>query len=419
VHGQSLTVALWRRRWTALLLLVLTLAATALWLGLAPRRYTAVATVTAAPQPGAAQSAGGASDLVDTVAGLANSGPVLQDVLASTGAKRSVTVLQREVRGQRITATVLIRIRVTDGNPAVARRIANAVADTLPLHDPTSGRVVFTDAGRAATPHSPSSPQVTPAVLLGVGAGIVLAVLGALAHAGMSRRVERPEQVAELADAQVLGVVARPADVSAVQVARPGPATDDFRRVRVALEFAGSVAPTRTIVVSSVDRDPAAGWLAVNLAASLAEVQHRVLLIDADFSDRPRHPVLAGKGDGLVDLLAGRADPADVIASSDVPGVSVLSVGDLEATAPASLVELHFHALLAELGEDDFDIVLVHAAPLAESDDARVMAAGNSLLITVPLRRVRAAELRRAVSDVHRMRLRLLGTVLIGPRRKR
>lgn len=418
MHARSLVVALWRRRWTALVLLVLTLAATALWLGFAPRRYTAVAAITATPQQGGARSAAAARDLENTVAGLASSRPVLQDVLDTLIAHRSLAVLHREVQARRVGDSMLIRIRVTDGDPVVARKIANAVANTLPLHDPTGGKLVFTDAGRALTPRSPSAPDVTLAVLLGIAAGIVLAVLGAWIHEGLRGRVDRPDQVAELVDAPLLGVVARPADDSTVPVLRPGPSADEFRRVRVSLEFAGSVAPTRTIVLSPVCDEPSAGWLAVNLAAALAEVQHRVLLIDADFRDRPRHPVLAGKGDGLVDVLAGRADLAETIVKSELPGVMVLPVGDVAAIERAALVELRFHALLGRLG-DDFDVVLVHASPLSESDDARVMAAGHSLLMTVASRRLRARELRREVAEVRRMRLRLLGAVLLAPRRKR
>jgi Mrp family chromosome partitioning ATPase/capsular polysaccharide biosynthesis protein len=415
VQARSLAVALWRRRWTALVVLVLTLAAAGLWLGFAPREYTAAATITASPQPGVQQPAG--STLEDTVAALANSRPVLQDVQDMVGTRRSLAVLQQEVGGRRTRGTLLIRITVTDADAQFARRVANAVADALPLHDPTAGKLVFTDAERATTPGSPSSPDVTAVVLIGVGAGIVLAILSALVRELLRGRVERADQLAELAD--VLGVITRPSDPTSVPTLRAGPVSDEFRRVRVALEFVGSAAPTRTIVVAPACPEPAAGWVAVNLACSLAEVQHRVLLIDADFGDRPRHPLLDSKADGLVEVLDGRALLAHAVVESDVPGVSVLPVGDVAASSPAPLVELSFHAMLALLSEDDFDVVLVHAAPLSESDDARVMAARNCLLMTVPAGRLRVKALRRETAELHRMRLRLVGTLLLARRRKR
>jgi succinoglycan biosynthesis transport protein ExoP len=415
VHARSLAVALWRRRGTALVVLVLVLAAAGLWLGFAPRKYTAVATITTTLKPGVQQSE--RDDVEATLAALANSRSVLQDVRDQVGMRRSLATLQQEVRGTRIGGTVLIRIAVEDADAAFARRVANAVADTLPLHDPTGGNVVFTDAGRATTPQSPSSPDVAPLALLAVAAGLVLAAAAGLTREALAGRVERVDQ---LDDVPVLGVVARPSDPSTMPVLRTGASTDDFRRLRVALEFAGSMAVTRTIVVAPACADPAAGWLTVNLAASLAEVEHRVLLIDADFGDRKRHPVLASKADGLVDVLAGRAGLEQAIVESDVPGVSVLPVGDLDTmAAPAALVELRFHALVRAVSEDDFDIVLVHVAPLDEAVDALVLAAGNSLLLTVPAGRMRAKALRTEIDGVRRMHLRLIGTVLLAPGHKR
>ena len=159
MHARSLAVALWRRRWTALLMLVLVAAAAAGWLALAPRRYTATATVTAVPAPGVVQS--GVDDLENTLAALADLAAVLQDVAAKVGPRRSLATLRREVSGERVGATMLIRVRVQDGSPAVARLIANSVVDALPLHDPTGGKVVFTDAGRATTPVTPTAPDWT------------------------------------------------------------------------------------------------------------------------------------------------------------------------------------------------------------------------------------------------------------------
>ncbi len=416
MHARSLAVALWRRRWTALLVLVLVAAAAAGWLALAPRRYTAVATITAVPAPGVVQS--DVDGLENTLAALANSRPVLQDVAAKVGPRRSIATLQREVRGERVGATMLIRVRVQDGSPEVARLIANSVVDALPLHDPTGGKVVFTDAGRAVTPGAPSVPNWTVVILIATGAGIVLAIAAALIRDAAAARVKRPDQLAELTDAQVLGAVSAPSDTSLVSVAEPGRVADQFRRVRVALEFAGSQTPTRAVVVSPVTADRAAGWFVANLAATLAQVRHRVLLVDADPSDRPRHPVLAHKGDGLAEVLAQTVALEDAVVSSDVPGVCVLPLGDRTLLRAEPRLELQFHRMLARLSPDAYDIVLVSAPPLDESDDARVMAAGNSLIIAVGSSSARPKIVRREVGEVRRMRLRLIGSVLVRSGRK-
>jgi receptor protein-tyrosine kinase len=393
--------------------LVLVLAAAGTWLALVPRRYTAVATVTAVPQTGVSIS--GLGDVENTLAALADSRPVVQDVVSKVGDRRSIVTLRREIVADRRPGTNLIRVRVTDRGPKFAATVANAVIDTLPLHDPTGGKLVFTDAGRAVPPASPSWPDPLPIWLIAAGIGIVLGIAVALVRDAAAVRVLRPGQLEELSGTEVLGEIDPPRDAKTVAVSEPSAITAQFRRVRVALEFAGSQTPTRTLVVAPVGADPNAGWFAVNLAATLAQVKHRVLLVDADSGELPRHPALALAGDGLAEVLAGSTAVSEAAVPSDIRGVSVLPLGARKLLAAEPLLELHFHRTFAEL-DDAYDIVLVSAPPLAASDDARVMAAGNSLLVSVAGGRTTLRAVRREFGEVRRMRLRLIGAVLLRRR---
>ena len=83
--------------------------------------------------------------------------------------------------------------------------------DALPLHDPTGGKVVFTDAGRAVLPVTPTSPDWAVVILIAAGAGIVLAVAAALIRDAAGTRVTHVDQLAELTGAPVLGAVNAPA----------------------------------------------------------------------------------------------------------------------------------------------------------------------------------------------------------------
>jgi Mrp family chromosome partitioning ATPase len=238
----------------------------------------------------------------------------------------------------------------------------------------------------------------------------------ALVRDAAAVRVLRSGQLAELSGAEVLGEIDPPRDAKTVSVSGAGPLTAQFRRVRVALEFAGSQTPTRILVLAPVAADPNASWFAVNLAASLAQVKHRVLLVDADASERPRHPALAIGGDGLAEVLAGSVRVSEAAVTSDIPGVSVLPLGARKLLGDQPLLELQFHRTFAELDDGAYDIVLVTAPPLNESDDARVMAAGNSLLISVGAGRTRLRTVRHEFGEVRRMRLRLIGAVLLRRR---
>lgn len=419
MNGRSVLAALWRRRVVALVVLVVELAALAAWLVASPKSYTATATITATPQSQLLASAGNFDNIEQTLAALVNSRPVLADVVGRLHPPRSIDTLRDEVSGQQVTGTVLIRITVTDSDPHLAASIANGVADDLPLHDPSSGLFLFSDAGRATPPSGFSSPDLTVALLAGIALGIVLAIAAALVRESVVGTVDTGDQLAQVVGAPVLGRISRPADPMAVSVLNGNKAaTSEFRALRVALEFASSEEPARTVVLASATPDRTDAWLAVNLATALAQVRYRVLLVDADFAEHARHPALdLSKRPGLTEVLRGAVPIREALVPGPVEGLSVLPVGAANGNSPASLVELRFHSFMAQLG-DDFDIVLVLAAPLVESDDARIMAVGGRLLVSVPSGRVRSKELRRLVDGLEQVRVPLLGAVLMGARRR-
>jgi Mrp family chromosome partitioning ATPase len=417
VNGRPLAAVLWRRRWTAVLVVVLVAAVTLGWLLLARRSYTATATITVTPRQLTATHAT-VEDLQVTVADLANSRPVLREVRARVGHRRSVSALQREVSGERVPGTALIRIAAQDTDRTFARDVANAVADVLPAHDPTGGQLRIAGAGRAVTPGDFSSPDVLTAVATGAVLAVLLAFLAELTRELAAGRVDDPTQLANLAGAPVLASLSRPDDPAELPAeATRTPTAAQFRALRVALEFATSDDPTSVLVVAPAVVDAAAAWTVLNLASALAQVEHRVLVIDADFGAKNHHPALKSKGPGLADVLRGSVELRDAVRPTPVSGVSVLPSGNLSGASPATLVEVRFHSVLAQI-EREVDLIVVHAAPLSESDDARVMAVGHALLVTVPSGRVRAGTLRELAAELRRMRLRVVGTVLLGRRRR-
>ncbi|GAA1744405.1 Wzz/FepE/Etk N-terminal domain-containing protein [Aeromicrobium alkaliterrae] len=404
---------LWRRR--AIMLLVVLLVGTTVGIGLAlaERSYTATTRVTVTPSPSLEQTPASYEALLSTMAGVAESRPVLAEVSDAVG-DRSVRQLQDSVSSAVVAGTLTIQVSVSDTDPEVAAQVANAVVALLPDNDPSNGGVEFTVTEPASVPLAPSSPNVAVTLLAGAALAGVLAVIAAVLHDRVARTVETAEDVAEATDVRVLGVVTRPDDAAGVAV------TDvqsrefaSLRALRVALEFATSDEPTRSLVVAPVVTDPWSGWLEVNLAASLAELGHRVLLVDAHRTDVERHPVLDAAGEpGLYDLLAGTAELPDVLRDGPVDGVSVVPLGNIDLAAP-SLLEMRFRQLVDQV-DGDHDVILVHAPAVTESDDARIMAIAGGLLLTVPSGRVKRPVLERALDDLRAVRIRVIGAVLLG-----
>lgn len=421
--ARALLAAVWRRRWLALVVLAVEVAAIVVWLAVAPRRYTATATITATPSAALLSSTGNFDDLEQTLAQIANSRSVLSDVYDRTGGVRPIWKMRDEVSGVRVANTVLVRIAVTDESAEVAAQIANSVAHVLPLHDPSNGLFVFTQSDAAAVPTSYSAPNTKLIALIGAVLGLFLAAVAAVLRDRTARTIETSGQLRAYAGTDVLASVPRPRDWSTVVVGNgelDEPTAAELRSLRVELDYASSDRPTGAIVVADATAvDEHAPWLAVNLAGSLAQVDHRVLIIDADFRQRDRHPHLAHPDSaGLHAVLRGSCAPDDAIRPGPVLGVDVLPAGEqLPTVGAASLIELGFRRLLAGLN-GQYDAVLVVAPPTSVSDDARVMAIGGSLLLVVAAGAVRESRLREVIADLRATRTRVLGAVLVASKQR-
>jgi Mrp family chromosome partitioning ATPase/capsular polysaccharide biosynthesis protein len=403
---------LWRRRLLVLLVLALVAVVVAVGLATQQKEYTAVARVAATPAQDSTSSPANYRDMLGTLADVAESRPVLADVQQAVG-DRSLRQLQKEVRGSVVSGTVSIDVAVTDRSPRRAAQIANAVVAAMPGHDPSNGGIVLTTTQSAAIPLGYSKPDVGLVVLAGVLLALGLAVAVAVVWDRIARTVDTVDDAIHLAGVPVLGVLPRPDDLATVPSVPDTPTFNALRALRVALEFASREHPTRTLVVAAAGPNGWGGWLEVNLAVSLAEVGHRVLIIDADRHDGGRHPALdMPDAPGLYDLLAGTVSLDAATVDSPIEGVSVVPLGNASLASP-TLLELRFRSFLEEIDEK-YDVVLVHAAPVTESDDARVMAIGGGLLLALPVGRVKPSVLEQAATRLREVRIRVVGSVLLG-----
>lgn len=279
---------LWHRRWVFTLVLLFVAVVVATGVTIADRTYTASARIAVSPGEEFTDSPVDYAHLLGTLADVAESRPVLQDVTVSvTGL--DVDDLRDAVEGSVVSGTVLVQVAATDSDPERAARVANAVVAALPVHAPRSGAFTFAVTEPAVVPASFTSPNLKVIVLAGGVLALGLALAAAVLADRLFRTVDTADEVAATTGAGLLGVLPRPEDGAGVPAADPDSRDfDSLRALRVALEFASSEQPTRSLVVAPVTDHRWSGWLEVNLAVALAEVGHRVLLIDADRSGRTR-----------------------------------------------------------------------------------------------------------------------------------
>ena len=155
---------------------------------------------------------------------------------------------------------------------------------------------------------------------------------------------------------------------------------ESFRVALTSLLFANKNSePPKAIAISSPGPAEGKTTVACNLAISYAEINWKVLLIDADMR-RPRlHNIFGVSNDtGLANLL-DRSHPtlvdelAVAIQETSVPNLYLMPRGKLHGTVINSLYSPRFSEII-ELAREEFDVIVLDTPPMLHLPDARAIA---------------------------------------------
>lgn len=129
----------------------------------------------------------------------------------------------------------------------------------------------------------------------------------------------------------------------------------------------------RTLLLASALPGEGKSTVSTNLACSLAALDKRVLVIDADVRRPSVHQFFQiTNGRGLTDVLRGTIEASTAWVKTD-DGPFVMPSGPTPADPQALLASPKFAELLAETGRQ-FDFVLLDSAPVLAVSDTLVLA---------------------------------------------
>jgi capsular exopolysaccharide synthesis family protein len=185
-----------------------------------------------------------------------------------------------------------------------------------------------------------------------------------------------------------------------------------YRGTLPAILFANEQRQLDTLVVSSANPGEGKTSLISNLAVGLAEMNKRVLLIDADVQNSRLHDVFGiPKGPGLAELLesSSGSEPGPGPVPTSVKRLSLLPSGEANAHTRNLLYSGRMSQLLARY-KGQFDLILVDTAPVLHMRDARLIGRLADAVLLV----VRAGQTSRDAASAAAARFREDGTPLLG-----
>src|SRR5262249_58065765 len=120
-------------------------------------------------------------------------------------------------------------------------------------------------------------------------------------------------------------------------------------RAESAHRGAEAVTP-QVVMVTSAQAGEGKTSLATHLAASLAQIGHKTLLIDADLRNPTAHRIVGlDREPGFCELLRGEVELADVVRPTPIEGLWMISGGHWNNKATRALAQPHTASILQQL----------------------------------------------------------------------
>ncbi|RAM53008.1 MAG: lipopolysaccharide biosynthesis protein [Hapalosiphonaceae cyanobacterium JJU2] len=239
----------------------------------------------------------------------------------------------------------------------------------------------------ALVPDEPSGMRKALIVFGGGVLGILLGIITALASDLIDRSIKTVKEARELFQYTLLGVIPSVSrsgknSYSVEGLDRPVPRVigrdvphfpvgDAYQMLQANLKFLSDKQLKAITVTSSIPKE-GKSEVCANLAVAMAEVERRVLLVDADM----RHPIqhhiwqLSNKK-GLSNIIVDKV-ALETVVHEVMPNLHVLTSGVIPPNPVALLDSERMAALVANFTQD-YDCVIFDAPPLAGTADAAVL----------------------------------------------
>jgi capsular exopolysaccharide synthesis family protein len=340
--------------------------------------------------------------------------------------------LRQHLAAERVQGSTLIKISYSDPDPAMAAKVANAVAGTavfdrrqlasLPLAERANFDLVTTwVATPAVVPSTASMPNTRLIGLLiavfALGAGCTAV---SLANYYARRTILTPDHMAR-AGVRNLGIIpdfgSEAANEGAVASIFKDNATGIFTDAIAGLHAslmplvpsyrcgphatpAGRNLGLVLLFASSLPSEGKSTTLAA-LGTSLAGAGNRVLLIDADLRSPKLHRLLGVAADvGLSNCLDGGIDLCSLTVAEPLSGLYLLPAGDRHPR-PLDILNSAELRRAVTVWRSSFDFILIDSPPVLSVADSRIIAALADYCIFI-------ARWRRTGWEVVRQGLQLL-----------
>lgn len=269
--------------------------------------------------------------------------------------------------------------REVETNQQMYEALLKKIKETSLVEEVKSFNIYIVD--RAEVPRGPIRPRKMFNILLSVVAGLFGGIGIAFFIEYIDNTFKSPDDIEKKLDLPLLGVVPviKKSDVGEgvkietyAHTHQKSNISEAYKALRTSL-LLSSVDPVKSQVVTSVIEGEGKTTTAINLAITLAHLEKRVLLVDADLR-KPRVHSIFGMTNiqGLSSYLTADQDIEKIIRASGMPNLSVLTSGPIPPN-PSELLSSEKMKRFLEVVTREFDTVILDSAPLVTVTDTIII----------------------------------------------
>jgi polysaccharide biosynthesis transport protein len=187
---------------------------------------------------------------------------------------------------------------------------------------------------------------------------------------------------------------------------------EDYRTVRTSILFSHADSSPKTVCFTSSMPQEGKTATVSNMAISFAQLEGKVLLIDADLRKPRLHKVFQTRNlVGLSGFLAGKIASDEAILKTSIENIWIIPSGPHPPNPAELLNSKRMRDLLAGV-KDRFDTVLIDTPPvLAVIDPVIVSSLADCTVLVVQAGKTTRRALAKAVNEVRKAKAEIIGVV--------
>jgi len=187
---------------------------------------------------------------------------------------------------------------------------------------------------------------------------------------------------------------------------------EDYRTVRTSILFSHADSSPKTVCFTSTMPQEGKTATVSNMAVSFAQLEGKVLLVDADLRKPRLHRVFQTRNMvGLSGYLTGNVSLDEILLKTSIENVWIIPSGPHPPNPAELLNSKRMKDMLAEL-KDRFDTILIDTPPvLAVIDPVIVSSLADCTVLVVQAGKTTRRALAKAVDEVRKAKAEIIGVV--------